>query len=39
MENAKQSAIKAIQSLPNESSYEDIMERLYFMQKATGITI
>ena len=33
MENAKQSAIKAIQSLPNESSYEDIMERLYFMQK------
>ncbi len=33
METAKQSAIKAIRTLPDDSSYEDIMERLYFLQK------
>ena len=33
METAKQTEIKVIQGLPNGSSYEDIMERLYFMQK------
>ena len=33
MKTAKQSAIKAIRTLPDDSSYEDIMERLYFMQK------
>ena len=33
MQNAKQNAIKAIEKLPDESSYEDIMERLLFIQK------
>jgi predicted transcriptional regulator len=33
MRNAKQSAIVAIENLPDDSSYEDIMERLYFLQK------
>jgi len=33
MRNAKQSAIEAIENLPAESSYEDIMERLYFLQR------
>ncbi len=33
MKTAKQSAINAIRTLPDDSSYEDIMERLYFMQK------
>jgi predicted transcriptional regulator len=33
MRNAKQSAIEAIENLPDDSSYEDIMERLYFLQK------
>ena len=38
MKTAKQSAIKAIQTLPDDSSYEDIMEKLYFMQKVeTGL--
>jgi predicted transcriptional regulator len=38
MKTAKQRAIKAIQILPDDSSYEDIMERLYFMQKVeTGL--
>ena len=33
MKTAKQNAMKVIQNLPDDSSYEDIMERLYFMQK------
>lgn len=33
METAKYNSIKAIQTLSDNSSYEDIMERLYFMQK------
>jgi predicted transcriptional regulator len=33
METAKQSAIKIIEQLPDEASYEDIMDRLLFMQK------
>jgi len=33
MKTAKHSAIEAIRILPDDSSYEDIMERLYFMQK------
>lgn len=33
MNTAKQSAMKAIQNLPEDSSYEDIMEKLYFMEK------
>lgn len=33
MQTAKQSAIKAIKSLPENSSYEDIMEKLFFMEK------
>lgn len=33
METAKYNSIKAIQALSDDSSYEDIMERLYFMQK------
>jgi predicted transcriptional regulator len=33
MRTAKQSAIELIENLPDDSSYEDIMERLYFLQK------
>ncbi|MBI9104458.1 MAG: hypothetical protein JEY99_18725 [Spirochaetales bacterium] len=33
MKTAKQSAMNVINGLPDDSSYEDIMERLYFMQK------
>jgi predicted transcriptional regulator len=33
MKNAKQSAIEVIENLPDDSSYEDIMERLFFFQK------
>lgn len=33
MQNAKENAIKAIEKLPEESTYEDIMERLLFIQK------
>lgn len=33
MESAKRNAIKAIEQLPEESSYEDIVERLLFIQK------
>ena len=33
MNTVKQSAIKAIQNLPENSSYEDIMEKLFFMEK------
>ena len=33
METAKQSAVKIIEQLPDEASYEDIMDRLLFMQK------
>ena len=38
MQNAKQNAIKVIEQLPEEASYEDIMERLVFIQKVeTGL--
>lgn len=33
MRNAKRSAIEVIENLPDDSSFEDIMERLYFLQK------
>ena len=33
MQSAKHNAIKAIEQLPDESTYEDIMERLLFIQK------
>lgn len=33
METAKYNSIKAIQTLSDDSSYDDIMEKLYFMQK------
>ena len=33
MRTAKQSAIEAIENLPDDSSYEDIRERLFFLQK------
>ncbi len=33
METAKQNALRAIEQLPEESTYEDIMERLLFVQK------
>ena len=38
MKNAKRSAIEVIEKLPDDSSYEDIMERLFFLQKVeTGL--
>jgi len=33
MESVKQSAIKLIEQLPDESTLEDIMEKLLFLQK------
>jgi predicted transcriptional regulator len=33
MKTVKQSAIEVIENLPDDSSYEDIMERLYFLKK------
>ena len=33
METAKYNSIKAIQILSDNSSYEDIIEKLYFIQK------
>ena len=33
MKTAKQNALEIIQNLPDEATYEDIMERLYFIQK------
>ena len=33
MQSVKQNAIKAIEQLPDESTFEDIMEQLLFMQK------
>lgn len=33
MKTAKQSVIKVIENLPDDSSYDDIMEKLYFLQK------
>jgi predicted transcriptional regulator len=33
MDSAKNHAIEAIQQLPDDVSYEDIMERLLFVQK------
>lgn len=33
MDSAKDHAIEAIQQLPDDVSYEDIMERLLFIQK------
>jgi hypothetical protein len=38
MQSAKQNAMKVLEQLPDESSYEDIMERILFMQKVeTGL--
>lgn len=33
MKTAKQTAIEAIKNLPDEASFDDIMEKLYFIQK------
>ena len=33
MKTVKQTAIEAIKNLPDEASFDDIMERLYFIQK------
>jgi len=33
MKNAKQNAIEVIEDLADDSSYEDIMERPFFLQK------
>ncbi|MBN2536536.1 MAG: hypothetical protein JXB88_26880 [Spirochaetales bacterium] len=33
MKTVKQTAIEAINNLPDEASLDDIMERLYFIQK------
>ena len=33
MQSVKQNAIKVIEQLPDESTFEDIMEQLLFMQK------
>ena len=33
MQSVKQNAIKVIEQLPDESSFEDIMEKLLFLQK------
>jgi hypothetical protein len=39
MKTAKQSALETIENLPDDSSYEDIMERLFFLQKVeAGLT-
>jgi len=33
MESPKQNSIRLIEQLPDESSYEDILERILFIQK------
>ena len=33
MQSVKQNALKVIEQLPDESSFEDIMEKLLFLQK------
>ena len=33
MQSLKQNAIKLIEQLPDDSSFEDIMEKLLFLQK------
>ncbi|MFO7730297.1 MAG: hypothetical protein R6V86_05990 [Spirochaetia bacterium] len=33
MGTMKDNAIKAIQELPDDATYEDIMKKLYFMEK------
>jgi predicted transcriptional regulator len=33
VKSIKQNAIQAIRSLPDNTSYEDIMEKLYFLEK------
>jgi predicted transcriptional regulator len=33
MKSAKRSAIEVIEKRPDDSSYDDIMERLFFLQK------
>ena len=33
MKSIKQNAIQVIRSLPDNTSYEDIMEKLYFLEK------
>ena len=39
MKTDKQTAIEAIKNLPDEASFDDIMERLYVIQKIeAGLT-
>ena len=33
MKTAKQNVLEILQTLPDESSYEDIMEKIYFLKK------
>lgn len=33
MRTAKQNVLEVIKKLPDDSSYDDIMEKIYFMQK------
>ena len=33
MKTVKQNVLEVIKNLPDDSSYEDIMEKIYFMQK------
>ncbi len=33
MKTVKQNVLEVIENLPDDSSYEDIMEKIYFMQK------
>ena len=38
MKTAKQNVLEILQTLPDESSYEDIMEKIYFLKKVeTGL--
>ncbi|NIR50447.1 hypothetical protein GWO43_18235 [candidate division KSB1 bacterium] len=32
-ETVKEKVLKAVQALPDESSFEDVMERVYFLYK------
>jgi len=33
MKTVKKNVLEVIENLPDDSSYEDIMEKIYFMQK------
>ena len=33
MKTVKQNVLEVIENLPDDSSYEDIMEKIYFMKK------